>query len=153
MNEQRKDLFPVTNHASVQKATPERHRNQNVVTLSLWQLDISLFSGFLLFIKIKTIVKLLNDSCVWFMCLDTTLLLVGRAILKALARGCNFIKGSKSTNRILTITNTSHESIPPLCKLINIDHWPITSKIRAWDLPGNWDRSLLKFVKPFKSVL
>ena len=73
--------------------------------------------------------------------------------LKALVRGCNFIKGFKSTNRILTITNTSHESIPPLCKLINIDHWPITSKIRAWDLPGNWDRSLLKFVKVFKSVL
>ena len=42
--------------------------------------------------------------------------------LKALVRGCNFIKGFKSTNRILTITNTSHESIPSLCKLINIDH-------------------------------
>lgn len=44
------------------------------------------------------------------------------AILKALAIGCNFMKGFKSTNRIWTTANTSHDSIPPLGKIINIDH-------------------------------
>ena len=36
------------------------------------------------------------------------------ATLKALAKGCNFMEGSKSINRILTIANAFHESIPPL---------------------------------------